>query len=76
MWAVRSESVAVKVKLTTPLVAPVMVSHGWSLVGANGASRFSVAGSTGGKVSLPAAQLSALGVGSTKAWGSSLMALL
>ena len=27
---------ALKAKLTTPLVTPVMVSHGWSLVGPNG----------------------------------------
>ena len=66
---------AVKEKLTTPLVMPVMVSHDWSLVGANGGSRFAVAGNTTGKASLPAAEPSNLGVGSTKAYGSSLIAL-
>ena len=42
MLAVRGAVVvlAVKLKLTTPLVTPVMVSHGWSLVGANGPARF------------------------------------
>ena len=65
---------AVKEKLTTPLVMPLMVSHGWSLVGANGASRFSVAGNTTGKASLPAASPSNLALGSTKARGTSLIA--
>ena len=57
MLAVRLELpvLALKAKLTTPLVMPVMVSHAWSLVGANGASRLAVAGSTTGNTSLPAA---------------------
>src|ERR1039458_6138358 len=41
IWATRLEVVAVKEKLTTPLVMPLMVSHDWSLVGAKGGSRFS-----------------------------------
>lgn len=69
IWAVRLQPVlfALKAKLTTPLVTVLIVSHDWLLVGANGASRFAVAGSTVGKTSLPAAAPSNLAVGSTKA---------
>ena len=67
---------AVKAKLTTPLVTPVMVNHDESLAGANGPVKLAVAGNTTGNVSLPADAVSALAVGSTKAWGSSLIALL
>ena len=35
-------------KLITPALPLLMVSHGWLLVGANGASRFTVGGNTGG----------------------------
>src|ERR1700690_751377 len=50
MFAVRVELsvLALKLKLTTPLVTPLMVNQGWSLVGANGGSRFTgVGGATG-----------------------------
>ena len=70
------EVLAGKEKLTTPLVIPVIVSHDWLLTGANGASRLSVAGRTTGKESLPAAPPSNLGVGSTKARGSSSISSL
>jgi len=63
---------AVKAKLTTPLVMPVIVSQDESLTGANGPVRLAVAGNTTGKTSLPGAGVSVLAVGSTKAWGSSL----
>jgi hypothetical protein len=57
MVAVRDGPVlAVKEKLKTLLVTPMIVSHDWSLAGANGSSRFSVAGTTAGKASLPAAR--------------------
>ena len=54
-------------KLTTPFVAPVYVSHAWSLVGANGGNRFSVAGNITGKTSLPESALSNRGAKSTNA---------
>ena len=66
-------TLAVKEKLTTPLVVPLMSSHGWLLVGLNGGSRFCAVGNTTGKASLPAAGGSNLAVGSTKAYGSSLI---
>lgn len=77
-WAVRGATVlfSVNVKHTMPSAMPVMVSQGWSLVGANGGSRFSAIGSTAGNTSPPTATGSVLGVGSTKARGSSLIALL
>src|ERR1700690_727421 len=71
-----SEVLAVKAKLTTPLVMPVMVSHGESLTGANGPVKFAVAGKTTGSVSLPANGDSDLAVESTKAWGSSKIVLV
>ena len=64
-----------KEKLTMPLATPVMVNQGWSLVGAKGASKLAVVGRTDGKASLPAAMPSDLGVGSTKAYGISRIAL-
>jgi hypothetical protein len=67
---------AVKAKLTTPLMLPVMVSQSESLTGVNGPVKLAVAGNTRGNASLPAAAVSAFAVGSTKAWGSSLIALL
>ena len=76
MFAVRFVVVAEKAKLTTPLALPVMVSHGESLTGANGPVKLAEAGKTTGKVSLPANGVSDLAVGSTKVWGSSLIALL
>src|ERR1051326_4501814 len=54
IWAVRIEFVfAVKEKVTTPLLLPTIVNHGWSLVGANWAWRFIIAGRTMGNESLP-----------------------
>ena len=76
-WLLRAgPGLAQKLKLTTPLVTPLMVSQDWSLVGAKGASRLAVGGSTTGNASVPESGPSSLAVGSTKARGSSLMALL
>src|SRR5665213_247228 len=76
IFAVRAGPVlAVKEKLTMPLVTESIVSHDCELTGANGGGKFCVAGITAGNASLPADILSSLGVGSTKAWGSSLIAL-
>src|SRR5580658_7235094 len=56
MVAVRLEPLlAVKEKLITPSATPPIVSHAWSLAGANGASKFTVAGNTAGRKSVPAA---------------------
>ena len=77
MCAVRAAPVlAVKLKFTTPPLMLPRVSQPESLVGANGASRFSVAGRTTGRASAPAAKASLKAVGSTNARGSSLTALL
>ena len=54
-------------RLAEPVVA---------LAGANGPVKLALAGNTTGKASLPAIAGSALGVASTRAWGSSLIALV
>src|SRR4051794_4412286 len=62
-WAVLWEpALPEKEKETTPLTTLLMVSQGWSLVGANTPVRFSVVGRMGTNWSLPAAAPSLIGV--------------
>ena len=64
-----ADGLAVKAKLTTPLVAPVMVNHDESLTGANGPVKLAVAGSTTGNKSEPLDAGSVLGVAIHKGMG-------